>query len=396
MKRLIANLAVLAVGAVASLALIEIALRLLGFHPWFGAPDPVIGERLRPNARYRWTVEGFSDGRINAAGWRDHDYPEAKPPGTTRILFLGDSFVAGFEVPLDSTFHKRLERRLNADAETARHYEVIALGQPGLGTTQEDRVYETWGRRYDPDVVAVLFILNDWSDNWRWGGIPDLRPYFVPDADSLRLDTSFLTSDDYRRIRRSAPIKQRSSLITLLAKIRQDLRARAKPDSAQAGYLSGQGWYGSWNFDRSPRADSIPAFELTARILGRFAREVRQDGRRFVVFAAGAAEIEARELIAARAGDPNFDPDKTRRFLEAVGAREGFEVVPLTPAFRASSARDGRRLWWGEGRRYGHWNPAGHALAAEVMARYFEAAPRAALPESAAAGTVNPGSVRSK
>ncbi|HTM56804.1 MAG TPA: SGNH/GDSL hydrolase family protein [Candidatus Udaeobacter sp.] len=373
MKRLLANLGVLAVSAIASLLLVEVALRLLGFHPWFATPDPVIGDRLRAGARYRWTAEGFSEGRINSAGWRDHDYSEAKPPGTTRILFIGDSFVAGFEVPLDSTFHKRLERRLNADAKSTR-FQVLALGEPGLGTTQEERVYETWGRRYDPDIVAVLFILNDWSDNWRWGGVPDQRPYFVPEGDSLRLDTSFVESADYRRVVRSASWKQHSSLLTLVAKIRQDLRARAKPDSAQAGYLGGHGWYGSWNFDRSPAADSIPAFDRTARILGRFAGEVRRDGRRFVLFAAGAAEIEARELIAKRANDPNFDPDKTRRFLEGVGARYGFEVVPLSPAFRESSARDGRRLWWGEGNRYGHWNPAGHAVAAGVMARYFEGA----------------------
>ena len=71
---------------------------------------------------------------------------------------------------------------------------------------------------------------------------------------------------------------------------------------------------------------------------------------------------------------PAFDADKPQRFLTALGAREGFDVIPLTPDFRAASARDGRELWEGRGGKFlGHWNDEGHALAADVMRRYFEA-----------------------
>jgi hypothetical protein len=371
MNRLLGNLAALVAGALFALLVAEAGLRIAGFHPSIAIPDRTIGSRLRPGARYRWTHEGFSQGRINAAGWRDRDYAEPKPAGTTRILFCGDSYVAALEVPLDSTFHKRLERTLDAEATPGRHVEVIGLGRGGLGTAQEYLVYRKWGVRYDPDVVAVLFVLNDWADNSKemWQGIQ--RPYFVASGDSLALDTSFVNTREFHDTERIAPWKTASSLVTFASQMRGEMRARTHPDVAEAGLTGEKGWYGTWNFDVSPPADSIPAFRLTARILERFAREVRSDGRRFVVFVSGAAEIEARELIAQRANDPTFDRDKAQRWLIAEGARAGFEVVPLSDDFRTASAT-GLGLWNRRDLSYGHWNSAGHAVAAAAMQRYFE------------------------
>ena len=371
MKRLLANLALMAASLVFFLLLAEVGLRLAGFHPSFVVPDRTIGSRWRAGAHYRWTTEGFSEGRINPDGWRDRAYPERKPPHTTRILFCGDSYVAGLEVALDSTFHKRLELALTTHARPGQRFEVLGLGRGGLGTTQEYLVYKKWGVRYDPDVVAVLFVLNDWADNMggMWQGLH--RPYFVDEGDSLRLDTSFVESPGFRSTERVSRLKEASSLITLAALLRGQIRARIHPDSGEAGLTGQHGWYGAWNFNASPPADSLPAFVLTAKILERFAREVRGEGRRFVLFVTGAAEIEAPELIAQRANDPTYDPDKALRWLTEVGARGGFDVVPLSPAFRAGNA-EGRHLAYTRGPFYGHWNSAGHALAADVMLRYFE------------------------
>src|SRR5262249_13431477 len=66
-----------------------------------------------------------------------------------------------------------------------------------------------------------------------------------------------------------------------------------------------------------------------------------------------------------------FDPEKPLRWLASVGARHGFEVVPLTPAFRAASVRLDRPLWFGTLGHYGHWNSGGHAVAAQALEEYF-------------------------
>ena len=375
MRRLAGNLALLLGSTLVMLLLAEGTLRVLGFYPSYMVLDRTLGYRLRPNARYRSTDEGFSQGRMNAAGWRDRDYPEAKPPGTTRILFCGDSFVEALQVPLDSTFHKRLERALNAHATPGHRYEVIAMGQAGAGSTQEYLMYRTWGVRYDPDVVAVLFFPNDPGDNWYMDPVNPRRPYFLDDGDSLRLDTSFLNSPVFRARRWRDGLKYHSSLLTLAGKVAADLRVRFRPSREEAAVLDKSASYAEWNLHVPPAADSIPAFQLTTRILERFAREVRKDGRHFVVFAAGISEQEDRDELARQQGDARFDPDKTQRWLVSAGERYGFDVVPLTPAFRSESAATGRPLWFGKTMHHGHWNDAGHAVAADVMTVYFGSRP---------------------
>jgi hypothetical protein len=380
LKRWLQNLALLVGSTIVLLLLAEGGLRLLGFLPWNRVPDRTIGSVLVPGSRYRWRGEGASEGRINAAGWRDHDYTESRPPGTTRLLFLGDSFVEAFHVPLDSTFHKRLERILNARAPRGRHYEALALAQSGIGTTIEYLMYRRWGVRYDPDVVAVVLFLNDFGDNWFHGPSQAELPFFTAAGDSLRLDTSFVQSPRFRRRLALVPWRTHSSLVTLASTVLTELRVRLHPTPKEAGVLAQEGWFGIWNFGVSPPADSIPAFQLTARILTRFADEVRRDGRRFVVVVAGGAEQEDRAILAQRLADPTFDPDKPQRWLAALGQRAGFEVIALTPAFRTASAAGGGDLWCGTRPAFGHWNDAGHAVVADTLASYLAAHPVAARP----------------
>jgi len=370
MRRLLQNLLVLAVSTLICALGLEGFLRLRHVDLSFSMPDRTIGFRLRPNARYRWTEEGFSEGRINPDGWRDATHAATKRPGTTRILFCGDSYTEALQVPLDSTFHRRLERQLDPRAGAGRHVEVIALGRSGMGTTEELLTYEKWGRRYQPDVVAVLFVLNDFTDNTK--GLdphPDIRPYFVFSGDTLALDTSFVNSSAFRARVRLDPLKARSRLVALATKSWNDWRARrAFARSVAANPAPST----PFEFDSRVPPDSVPAFRITAAVLARFAREVHMDGRRFVLFVAGDARQEDARQVADAARDPAFDPDRPERFLAGVGAREGFDVVPLAPAFRAASAAGSGPFWYRLNVAYGHWNSVGHALAAAVMAHYFE------------------------
>ena len=110
---------------------------------------------------------------------------------------------------------------------------------------------------------------------------------------------------------------------------------------------------------------------MTEKILARFAREVQRDGRRFVLVVAGFANQEDHGLLAEDSRSPHFDPEKTLHWLEAVGARHGFEVLTLTPGFREASVRLNRPLWFGRHRHYGHWNSDGHAVAAHILEEHF-------------------------
>lgn len=397
--RAVGNLIAAVVGLVAGLLALEFGLRIAGFGPNFMAADRLLGWRFIPNAPYKWIAEGGSSGRINPAGWRDVPHEEARAEGVTRILMLGDSFVAALQVPLDSTCFRRLERGLNARAAIGRRFEVVAMAQDGNGTAAEYLTWRRHGMRYHPDVVALVFVLNDPADNWKPVALDPTRPFFVADGDSLRLDLSFADSPGFRRLERLRWLKSNTALWPLAQRAIGVLRGRvagerdARLARADTGTTTlspttprADGYYRDWNFDRRMPADSIPAFRLTERILARFAAEVRREGSRFVVFLAGFAFMEDQRLLAESLADPNFDPDKTIRWLTAAGDRHGFEVVPLTPAFREASVTTRRPLWFGSYGRYGHWTAAGHEVAARAMENHLaEPVPLIADPDSLAA-----------
>jgi hypothetical protein len=160
---------------VVALALMEAALRLFGCKPKLYVPVTVASEyKLRvPNARMNYrgtplTVQEFSTPvNYNANGWRDHDYPLGKMPGTFRICIVGDSYVEAKEVDLEQAFHKRLELRLKRSvAGRAKQFEVIALGEGGKSTKDEIGFLREEGLRYAPDAVILTFFPgNDIAEN---------------------------------------------------------------------------------------------------------------------------------------------------------------------------------------------------------------------------------------
>ena len=186
-------------GVVVSLALPEIAVRLLDVSPRPLAPleltsyrlsdDPVLRYEYRPGLRaddphFDALHEGLT---TNSHGFRDVEIPVEKPPGEIRIVALGDSTTAGNGIPeLENTWPKQLERRFaEAGRESVR---VLNLGVGGYEPDQESRLLELHGLAFEPDLVVMLVCLND-LDRDADGGIrrmlqqarsPDVRPAANP------------------------------------------------------------------------------------------------------------------------------------------------------------------------------------------------------------------------
>src|SRR5262245_10317428 len=93
---------------------------------------PQKGTTHIPNAYYRHTVEGFSEGYFNSHGFRDYERTCEKPPNTFRILVLGDSYTEALQVALQDSFAGRLEKKLNENSTSTR-FEVLNMGQSGFG-----------------------------------------------------------------------------------------------------------------------------------------------------------------------------------------------------------------------------------------------------------------------
>lgn len=100
--------------------------------------------------------------RINSHGYRDLERTLEKPPGTWRIAVLGDSVTFGWGVRLEDVFTQRIEKRFNQRPDRYT-YEVLNFGVPAYNTAQEVADFEAHGLAYDPDVVLLIFVDNDFA-----------------------------------------------------------------------------------------------------------------------------------------------------------------------------------------------------------------------------------------
>ena len=121
--------------------------------------NPVLGYVLRENHRDPDANLHDSWPVINSHGQRDIERDLAKPPGTKRILVLGDSVVQGNGIrELDNTISRRLELLLQNHG-----VEVLNFGVSGYCTRSEVELLKEKGLRYDPDLVILLFVSNDYA-----------------------------------------------------------------------------------------------------------------------------------------------------------------------------------------------------------------------------------------
>jgi lysophospholipase L1-like esterase len=92
---------------------------------------------------------------------RDYFYPLEKPDNTFRIVGTGDSFAWGWGVH-DSryTMFKRLECWFSLE-NREKSIAVINAAQPGLATPEEEKALDEFGFRLQPDLVLLIYNLND-------------------------------------------------------------------------------------------------------------------------------------------------------------------------------------------------------------------------------------------
>jgi hypothetical protein len=79
-----------------------------------------------------------------------------------RVVSLGDSFAWGVGVEFDDTYGQRVERVLSHRRRTP--WQVVNLALPGMNSVAEAAQLAAEGLAYDPDVVALGYVLNDSED----------------------------------------------------------------------------------------------------------------------------------------------------------------------------------------------------------------------------------------
>ena len=114
---------------------------------------------MKPDSHYVWQSIPVD---INAHGLRGIETTYEKPPGTYRILNLGDSVVMGWGVREEDIYGQQLEALLNERASGDLRYEVVNAGVPGWSLDNALAYLQAEGLKYEPDLVVLdVTIAND-------------------------------------------------------------------------------------------------------------------------------------------------------------------------------------------------------------------------------------------
>jgi hypothetical protein len=364
-------------GLALALLLAEALLRAVGFHqPLLYEPHRQLGWTLRPGAEDWYTDEGRALIQVNSAGMRDREHAVPKRADVYRIAILGDSYSEARQVPIDSTYWSLLPGRLlRCGFRPGNRVEVLNFSAAGYGTAQELLLLRLMAARYRPDLILLQFTSsNDVRNNSPELDPTENRPFFLPDADStLRLDTSFTSRPSFRR-RLSSPWRTYSRLapwsrvlqlagaamLAMSGHSRESTIAvaRAGLDEPALSPPTDPRWGEAWHMTETLIAEvNREAARLQAKIL--------------VMSVPWPAQIlpdpRAREAFAAKVGVP--DLSYADRRIKAFGRDHGIAVLTLAPRM-GEAAQAGATVLNGFGRHLGegHWNPAGHRVAAGIIA----------------------------
>jgi hypothetical protein len=189
------KLLLIALGVVLAVAVIEYVNRHYHLMPLPGdaeyrALSKEIGPMLLSYDRFE--NSGFLVGntefavevRLNKLNFRGDDISKQPPEDARRVVLVGDSHTANWEVEADEMWSVWLDQWLNQGQQA---YDVVNLGFPGWGTDREHLMYQAYGSKLNADVVVlVVYVENDVHENGiaLWVDeklMVDLRPYFTLD-----------------------------------------------------------------------------------------------------------------------------------------------------------------------------------------------------------------------
>jgi lysophospholipase L1-like esterase len=106
----------------------------------------------------------------NKEDFRDINHKLNALPGDLRIAFIGDSYTQGAGIGIQQTF-AALTPKLLAEKTEVHHIEGFNFGHGGANVQLNLYILKTKAWKYNPDLVVLGFVPNDFSDNIATGKI---------------------------------------------------------------------------------------------------------------------------------------------------------------------------------------------------------------------------------
>ena len=385
-KAIFKKLFLLAFGLFMGLCCAEVALRIVGY--WDALPyqpDEYTATRLRPNLEFRYTREGDALVKVNSHGNRDVERSIEKPDNVIRIAILGDSFCEARQVQLKQAFWHILESKLNSEFPE-KQFEVLNFGVSGFGTAQEYLMLKHYAIKFQPDFVLLGFFSgNDIADNSDAIKPGQIKPYFRFQDDALQLDDSFTRSDSFVdaisfSTQFNAGLINQFRVLQLANQIKSNVSATstAGPNRLNELGLSPE------IYAEPTTKEWIEGWKITEALLVKTKRFAEENGAKFGLFTvSNSIQVDPDsklrdEFMAKLKVNDLFYPEK--RLTQFCDSKK-IRLLALAPKL-LDSAKESKEYFHGFSNTKmgtGHWNPAGHQAAANIIfeewSDWFQTAP---------------------
>lgn len=355
----ISRVGLLGLGLGIGIALLEVGCR-------FYAPQAPIGLTKDILNRGRFTTPGTYNNNqrefsvtvdVNTYGFVDYEWNDTD---TTDILFIGDSFVQGAQVPMDQAIGRILHNTLSQN--------VKSMGVPGAGTTTELLLLETWLDVLDPNVVILGFLpSNDILNNH-----PDLESK----PDKPFIDLTIWRSNNTVSIHLNEPTVDQSGWSSHSHLLRWLIRASHTKNIATSKLDKGNGVPIDWHvYDPEIDATWTEAWSITETLFHQMNElcSSKDIALKIVLF----PSIEEVSFSYQQQIQSTYPTTQTWNFQTGLEtqAREillsaGIDpqsILSLYPAF--TTHQNPPSLYYKEDH---HWTPLGHALASQQVKEWLE------------------------
>lgn len=368
----------------------EIFLRSVDYSfPSFYMYDLHVGARHRPDARGWFRKEAEVLVAINSQGIRvpvdrpNSVIPFEKPTDVLRFSVFGDSFTEGLQVAARERFTHVMEEELNqCDARPRPRIEVINFGVSGMGQAREMAMYESFGRRFNPDVVLVVIAENDFGNNLRELTPDPFSPHWTLDENgAFAWDLRFQSDPAFLRKLRWSSLRQE---ITSYSRVLQLLTEVYVKQVLEAGATQ------PWKDTSQNREHAAPplvvappssailkrAWKLFAAGMRVWSESVRAEGRAFMVTSVPMHHVmrkEAWESYAASFGARGGDlvPDHVDNMISDLARDAGFLYFSVIGPMREQGFANNVDFYYHAYSKinWGHLNAVGHRYFGKELAR---------------------------
>jgi hypothetical protein len=345
--------------------LLEVILRIIpipGITYDYVKFDKSTGAGLNPHSKVIYRNQGGNRilRKVNSWGYLDKEYKKEKRKGVYRIGFFGDSYVEARQVPLEDTFFRIIERKLEN-----YNVECLAFGISGFSMLQSYLTCERWMNYFDLDLAVYVFSENDLGDQIKEIKRHPLLPYAALTDNGFRIEWYFRKGDRFIRdvyFKTVHYIASRSLVVgTLIQRIGLLLKYGAKVKATEEDMMMATKSKPGWIPDQNDLPSTWPAQwkehveKLGSAVLSQWADKMKPEQRKFAVF------------YVPRAGEMEKDTenqDSWKFWLESFCSKQNTLFIDPTSEFLEIKC-SGKDIF------SDHFSKEGHLAFANAFSKWF-------------------------